>query len=134
MPDSPPVLETLRQASAGLLFPSETDAPFEPFFWPADSAAALAPEDVARLSGAPADASIKKVKLETFFRDATTEEDWHNADEKAEVVRFQELVKTLKATLKDAAAFRVGETRIDVYIAGCTEGGYAGLKTQVVET
>jgi hypothetical protein len=27
------VIQTLKKASEGLLFPSETDAPFEPFVW-----------------------------------------------------------------------------------------------------
>jgi len=48
---SSPALQTLHQAAAGLLFPSETDAPLEPFSWPADTAGtdkALTPEDVAK--------------------------------------------------------------------------------------
>lgn len=135
MPDSPQpaVVETLRQAVAGLLFPSETDAPFEPFFWPGDAAAPPDPADVARLSGA-SDAPVKKVKLETFFRPATKAETWHNDEEKALVARFEELVRTLKTTLKDPVVFRVGKTQSDAYIVGMVEGGYAGLKTQVVET
>jgi hypothetical protein len=48
--------------------------------------------------------------------------------------RFQELVETLKTTLDDVKVFRVGETRIDVYVVGKSKGGYAGLKTLVVET
>jgi hypothetical protein len=35
-------------------------------------------------------------KLETFFRPATKEEEWHNDEEKAQAARFQELVETLK--------------------------------------
>jgi len=134
MPDTDAVIETLRQASDGLLFPSETDAPFEPFFWPADSPVPLTSPDIVRLCGAPAGTPVKKVKLDTFFRDATTEEDWHNVAERAEVAQFQSLVKSLKAALKDIAVFHVGETKMDAYVVGVAEGGYAGLKTQVVET
>ena len=55
-------------------------------------------------------------------------------EETALVQRFQELVKAIKSHLKDVKVFRIGETHIDVYIVGQTEGGYAGLKTRVVET
>jgi hypothetical protein len=43
-------------------------------------------------------------------------------------------VKTLKVTLDDVKVFRVGETKVDVHVVGKVEGGYAGLKTLVVET
>jgi hypothetical protein len=129
-----PAIETLKHATDGLLFPSETDAPLEPFFWPHDDDSKLTPETLAPLAGVAADTPVKSVKLETFFRPATKEEEWHNDEEKAQVARFQELVRTLKTTLDDVKVFRVGETRIDVYVVGKVEGGYAGLKTLVVET
>lgn len=131
---SAPAVATLQKAAAGLLFPSETDAPLEPFFWPAEKAPALTPDQVAQLASAPAEAAIKTVKLDTFFRPATTEEGWHNKEEKAQVQRFQELVNTIKDTLEEVKVYRVGETSVDVYIVGQVEGGYAGLKTKVVET
>jgi hypothetical protein len=131
---APPAIETLKHATDGLLFPSETDAPLEPFFWPHDDDSKLTPETLAPLAGVAADTPVKSVKLETFFRPATKEEEWHNDEEKAQVARFQELVRTLKTTLDDVKVFRVGETRIDVYVVGKVEGGYAGLKTLVVET
>lgn len=129
-----PALGPLQEAAAGLLFPSETDAPLVPFFWPAEPADTLTPARVAELAGAAADAPVQSVKLETFFRPVTKEEDWHNDEEQAQVQRFRELVKTIKATLREVQVFRVGNTKIDVYIVGQVEGGYAGLKTQVVET
>jgi len=132
-------VKALRQAATGLLFPSETDAPLEPFFWP-DAVKpngeneALTAEGLATLAGVPLDTPIKTVKLESFFRPALKEEEWHNAEERAQAAKFQGLVKTLKATLTDVKVFRVGETSIDVYIVGKVEGGFAGLRTTVVET
>ena len=127
-------LQNLRQASEGLLFLSETDAPFEAFFWADEKTAELTPEAVASLAGAPADASVKSVKLEAFFRPAVKEEEWHNEEEKVEVERFKALLKTIKETLKGVKVFRIGDAKIDVYIVGQVTGGYAGLKTHVVET
>lgn len=127
-------LQILRQASEGLLFPSETDAPFEVFFWDDEKAAELTPDTIAALAGASSGTPVKTAKLETFFRPAVKEEDWHNEEEKAEVERFKALLKTIKDHLKGVKVFRVGDTKIDVFIVGQVIGGYAGLKTQVVET
>ena len=133
-PTTPSVIQTLQSAADGLLFLSETDAPLTPFIWPADKDEKLTPELVGKLAGAPANTPIKSVKLETFFRPATQEEEWHNDEEKAQAQRFQTLVTVIKDTLEGIKVFRVGETNIDVYIVGTVEGGYAGLKTNIVET
>lgn len=130
----PAALQSLQQATEGLLFLSETDAPLVPFFWPQENPVKITPEVLLPLAGVAIDAPVKPVKLDAFFRPATKEEDWHNDEERAEAKRFQDLVKTLKSTLKDVVVFRVGETKIDVFIVGVIEGGYAGLKTQIVET
>ncbi len=75
------------------------------------------------------------MSLDAFFRDVTTEEDWHDAEEKEEVLKFRQLVQTLKKTVKDIRVFKVGKVEADVYIVGRTESGdWAGLKTKVVET
>lgn len=132
--DTPTVLEALRQAAVGVLMPSETDAPFEPFFWPNAKVEELTPERVAELAAAPAGARVEPVSLRSFFRNATKVEDWHNAEEAAQVERFRGLVKALKEQLADAKVFRIGETKMDCYVVGGVEGGCGGLKTQVVET
>src|SRR5688500_18732613 len=90
-----PALKALQEAAEGLLFLSETDAPLESFFWPAQETPPLTPDQLAKLAGAPAKALIKTVKLETFFRPTTTEQEWHNEEEKDEVSRFKDLVKTI---------------------------------------
>lgn len=128
------VVEKLQKATADLLFPSETDAPLEPFFWPSPHTESVTAGILAPLANLKDDATIKTTRLDTFFRPATKEEDWHNTEERAQVQRFQELVKTIKETLSDVKVFRVGETNITVYVVGTVEGGYAGLKTNVVET
>jgi hypothetical protein len=165
----PPALAQLEQAAQGLLFPSETDAPLDPFFWPnaspgagspagdslgreiSDSAApsglasdseapdaltpnALTPDSLAQWADIKPGEPIKTVKLDTFFRAATQQEEWHNDEEKAQVEKFKDLVKVIKDNLKDVRVFRLGDTAMDVYVVGKVEGGWAGLKTKVVET
>lgn len=130
-----PVVTTLQEASEGLLFISETDAPLVPFFWPDENDVdALTPERLRELANISSDAPIESVSLARFFRSATKKEDWHNAEESAAVGRFQRLVETIKSTLKKPVVFRVGKVNIAVYVVGGIEGGWAGLETRVVET
>ena len=77
---------------------------------------------------------MKVKSLDAFFKDATKEEDWHDPQEKAEVQRFQQLVQTLKDTLKDVKVFLVGRAEADASNVGRTDAGWAGLKTRVVQT
>jgi hypothetical protein len=128
------VAQTLKQASKGLMFPSETDAPFEVVEWPGEQGK---PEKarVLELAGLPADTPIKVKPLDAFFRDATKEESWHDDQEKAQVERFKQLVGTIKETLADVKVFVAGEEEeSDAYIVGRSESGWAGLKTKVVQT
>src|SRR5438105_3352951 len=124
------VKEALRKASQGLLFQSETDAPFEAFEWPGQEGK----PDKARvleLAGLPPTTAVKSKGLDAFFRDATTEQDWHDDQEKAEVQRFQHLVQTIKEVLKDVKVFLAGGgAEKDVYIVGRTDTGWTGLRTK----
>src|SRR5438309_1751683 len=94
------VIGTLKKASAGLLFQSETDAPFEAFVWP-QAEGKPDKAKVLELAGLPAKAPVKVKSLDAFFKGATAEQDWHNEEEKAEVAKFRQLVQTLEATLAD---------------------------------
>jgi GTPase len=51
------------------------------------------------------------------------------------VKRFQNLVSVLKQNLSQLQVYRVGNTNINAYIVGVTDGGeWAGLSTKLVET
>ena len=58
------VLDTLKSATEGLLYPSETDAPFEPFAW---EVAENSVASVRRLSGQSEKEKCRAVSLETLF-------------------------------------------------------------------
>src|SRR5262249_2312435 len=118
MPDS--VLTKLQRATKGLLYPSEYDAPLEPFVW---EQAENTPAEVRRLSGQPAKQRCRTVAADAFF------------EELAEVEGFPELYATLKKTLTDLKVYKCGAANITVYIVGRdAHGRLAGLKTQAVET
>jgi predicted nucleic acid-binding Zn-ribbon protein len=123
----------LKQASNGLFFLSETDAPFEVISWPKQEQ--LTPAKLLQLTEHPPDAPVELRTVDEFFAIATAEEDWHDQEERETVKRFQNLVSVLKQNLSQLQVYRVGKTNIDAYIVGVTDGGeWAGLSTQVVET
>ena len=125
--------DQLKEASEGLLWMSESEYPFEVFTW--DKADTFTPTLVLKRAGYPPDTPVEVVGVDAFFAPATTEEDWHNEDEKAQVKRYQNLVTTLKQNLKDIQVYRVGEVEIDAYIVGKTPAGtVAGLSTKAVQT
>jgi hypothetical protein len=127
--------EQLQQACDGLLLISESDYPFEVFLWEASGSMVITPETILQKTGHPVDTPAEVVDIESFFAVATTEQEWHNPEERETVKKFQMLVETLKSHLSDIQVYRLGERSIDVYIAGKTsEGDLAGLSTKVVET
>jgi hypothetical protein len=123
----------LKQASEGLLFLSETDAPFEVIHWPAQGE--LTPPKLLQLTEHSPDDSVELVSVNDFFAMATQAEDWHDEEEREIVQRFQNLVSVLKQNLSQLQVYRVGSTDIDAYILGVTpSGNWMGLSTQLVET
>ncbi|MEQ9548052.1 MAG: nuclease A inhibitor family protein [Coleofasciculus sp. G3-WIS-01] len=126
-------IDQLKKSSEGLLWISEANYPFEVFTW--DNTDILTPALVLERAGYPPDTPIEVQIIDQFFAPATTEEDWHNEAEKAQVKRYQALEQTLSDCLTDIQVYRLGSTTIDIYIAGKTpEGTVAGLSTKVVET
>src|SRR5438552_15156887 len=97
------LLRTLQQATEGLLYPSEYDAPLEPFVW---EQADNTPAEVRRLSGQPVQDRCQTISAEDFF------------GELAEAEGFAALYETLKATLTDLTVYRYGEANITVYVVG----------------
>src|SRR4028119_2411969 len=120
----------LKQASKGLFFLSETDAPFEVIHWSAQGE--LTPAKLLQLTNHPPDAPLKMLAVDDFFAIATQEENWHDEEERETVKLFHNLVSVLKQNLSQLQVFRVGSINIDVYIVGLTPGGgWAGLSTKL---
>lgn len=129
------VIEILQKASADLLFISESESPFEVFFWELPEGTEVTSEMMLQQTGISADTPIDFSDLESFFSVATTHQDWHGSFEKEIVEKYQHLGQTLQENLTDIQVIRIGKINIDIYIIGKTaDGNLAGLKTQVVET
>ena len=129
------LLEQLKKASDGLLFMSESEAPFEPFYWEAVDKGTINPKSLLQKTDRPQNTPVEVVDLDCFFQVATTEQKWHSPEERKTVKKFNDLVNTLKQNLSDIKVYRVGKRNIDVYIAGkISAENYAGVSTKVVET
>jgi len=124
----------LTKASKGLLYPSETDAPFEVFAWK-NGTGALTPARLLGLAQLDPASPVAMATVDDFFAPLIAEKDWHGREEKAIVQKFEELRQAVDAQLTDAKVYRVGAIEIAIYLAGKThDGDWAGLKTTAVET
>ncbi|MEA5490302.1 MULTISPECIES: nuclease A inhibitor family protein [Pseudanabaena] len=122
--------DRLSQLAEGLLFPSESDYPLEPFTW---ESATISPETILTRSQKPADTAIESITLEDFFAPVVTDEDWFEDEDRAITQRFRDLQAAI-ATLENVQVFRLGKIEIDVYIVGAIGADVVGLKTTVIET
>jgi hypothetical protein len=118
-----PVLEALQNAVKGLLYISETEAPLEPFAWEAGE---MDRKRLLKMAGADKGTAIEETTLDRFFRTISKEDK----------PRFDRLANVLKDNLTDVTMFKIGdEAERLVYVVGkMSDGGWAGIKTVVVET
>jgi hypothetical protein len=129
-PATDPDLAAITAAAAGLLYPSEADAPLEPLVAPAGSspAAACAAEaapgeplelgDVARALAGPA-----------------TAQPWMSAEELSSAARFAALRDMIESRLTGTISCRVGRVRVRVLILGVAPSGLlVGLRTVAIQT
>jgi Nuclease A inhibitor-like protein len=124
--------QRLRQATADLLWMSESDYPFEVVTW--ERGIELNPQTLFPEVESD-EVSVETVTLTDFFAPAIAIEDWYEAEELAQVDRYKELLHAIESNLTAVQVFRVGEVEITIYIVGKTiDGDLVGLKTQTVET
>ena len=131
LPDSATITQ-LRQATADLLWLSESDYPFEVITW--ERGVEMTPKGLfAEVS--EGDVAVEAIPLADFFAGAISVEDWYEAEELAQVDRYQRLLHTIESNLTEVQVFRLGEVDITVYIVGKTlDGEIVGLKTHTIET
>ena len=126
---------TIKPLIDGLQMRSETDSPFEFFYFENTEKLPLNNEAVALLAGKTTGESITTETLDHFFRNMVRLYPEDGEDRKQEAARFQELLHKLKELLPDVQVYRAGDISITVYILGTTaQGDFAGLKTLIVET
>lgn len=129
------LLDTLKQASKDLLFMSESEYPFEVFFWETEDKKDIKSELILQKTGHSPDTPVELIDIDSFFAVTTTEQNWHSSEDRETVRKYQNLAKIIKDNLADLKVARIGEIEIDVYIIGKTPSSdFAGLSTKVIET
>jgi hypothetical protein len=114
------VLAALQRATRDLLYPSETDAPFEVLIWDAGENSAVS---VRRLAGRPAREKCTSETLDDLLVDLVEEKEFAN------------LKSVLEKTLTEVAVYRFGGSDATYYIVGTDAAGrLVALKTEAVET
>jgi hypothetical protein len=119
----------IQKAAAGLLYPSESDAPFDLVRWDS-SKGDPSPATVAAVAGGKGKRKarpVDEVSPDEFFA-ALAETD--------DAAKFKALEQTLNKVLTDMRVYRVGgSARVDIYILGrAASGEWLGLHTTSVET
>jgi hypothetical protein len=110
----------LERATKDLLYPSETDAPFEVLIW---GAAENSAASVFRLAHRKPSEPCRLVDLGEFLNGLVEE------------APFAHLQKTLEATLTGIQVYRFGGSDAVYYIVGTdADGRLVALKTLAVET
>jgi hypothetical protein len=120
-----PTVAALEKASKGLLFPSESEAPFQAFLWQ-DTGDKLSRARLRELTDASEGEAVEELTLDELFQTVPSEDQ----------PKFQKLADALKQQLSSIKVYKVGdEAEREVYIVGKTaDEAFAGLKTTVVET
>jgi hypothetical protein len=126
-------LAALAAASAGLLVPSESDYPFEPFEWPGPGP--LTPAALLAHLGLPPDTPVETRDVERFLGRLARRQSWMDAAARASAARFGALQRLFRERLSDVTVYRVGQVEVQVFTVGRdADGRYVGLRTTQIET
>jgi len=109
----------LAKAADGLLFPSETDAPFEFFTWQDEPNSA----ETVRANSSGAELTCQEMSLSEFLGDLVEEEP------------FRHLMTVIEKNLNGVKVYKCGNIHVAYFIVGRdSDGRLSGLKTIGVET
>jgi len=126
-------LELMRQATADLLYPSEKDAPFQVFAW--KHAGAVTKKNICALAGLPADSPVELVEFGKFFAPLLKVQKWYGPQEQAKIKRYAALHAVLMESLQRPKVFKIGKTRLKIYIVGkLGPDEVGGVATEALET
>ncbi len=111
------ILEQLKRVTAGLLFMSESDYPFEVIYW--EGLTDLTHDFLCRLSGKPEHCEVEEMEVEEFLL----------------AEKYRNIVQVLSENLAELKAYRVGKINMPVYLVGKSKrGNWLGVSTRVVQT
>ncbi|MEJ8756699.1 nuclease A inhibitor family protein [Pontibacter sp. H259] len=119
----------------GLMMRSETDSPFEFYYFENPQDLPLNTDTVAKLAGKSSGAEITTEDLPYFFRNMVRLYPEDGEERRQEADRYNRLQQRLQELLQNVQVFKADEISITAYILGqLPNGDIAGLRTIVVET
>jgi hypothetical protein len=126
--------QRLEVASAGLVYGSEGDYPFEFFALPG-AAPMPSAREFARLVGAPPSATVKEQSWDSFIAWPLSGGDPIDPTSAATAAGYARLDGELRSLLRDVRVIRVGDVQIRCYVVGDDgRGNLAGVVTTAIET
>ena len=126
-----PQIQSLKDASEGLVFMSEADHPFETVHFELDNK--TIEQHLQEITGR--DTPVEQQTLEYFFRNAVKEYPGSTEAQDLMAQQFQALKSLLQTALQGAQVYRIGNVDIDAFIIGrLPDGTYGGLHTKLIET
>ena len=126
-------VERIQVASAGLLYLSEGDYPFEVIALDANPVSLEA--QLRELAGKQKDASVEVVTLEWFFRNMVKLAANASLEQNGRAERFIRLQQVLQEELSEIAVYLIGEVEIAAFVIGrLSNGTFSGLRTKVIQT
>ena len=129
------LLEQVTTVVAGLMWMSETDAPFEVLHWVDIPQDEMMPEKVLRQAQLPQQTSIENMTLDDFLAPVIEPQPWHTEAETHIAKQFQALQALLVQTLTHIQVYRCGTAELDIYVVGqIQKSDWLVLHTTAVET
>ena len=127
--------DLIKNLSADLMYPSESDEKIEYFEMERSTDEKLSLADFRMYNGIKPETVITEISFDDFFKPLIKTEGWFGDDEKKWAEDSLKLRNLLADKAKDFQGFKVGLIEIDVFIFGKSEEcKWVGLKTKVVET
>lgn len=118
-------------ATQGMLFPSESDFPFEWF----ESNLKILPEASRFASHVDKKGEVaQKMALEVFFQRYTRIEPWMDEGQVQFAHQMQTLQRIYQNSSKKLAVYRVGTVQVHIYMVAVVQGRVVGLHTISIET
>jgi hypothetical protein len=132
----PGLRHELERACSDLVYSSESDRPFEFFFFPLPGRnAPPSATDFARLIGKEDGERAEEKSLVDFLARHTATSDPYDSEAQRVRPRYEALMRTISTKLRGVRVYRLGRIEVECYIAGLdTHGNLVGLKTVAVET
>ncbi|MDI1480252.1 nuclease A inhibitor family protein [Polyangium sp. y55x31] len=120
-----PLMQSIEEAAAGLLFPSESDFPIEAYRFGEEEPS---PAAVLQARGLPPETPVEQTTVASFF-EGLVEGDDDSAGQ------FRALVDLLQRELSDLRVYRAGKVDIEAFVLGRHPSGvWLGVTTKLVET